>query len=776
MTDRVLLVDPVRKLKIAFLVVLSLVGLLAWAAWNLNAYLDRNKDEIAGRIAAQLGRPIRFDTVGVSLRGGLAVAVDGLEITDSPEYSTGDLFSASSLRVVVRLLPALLGRIEVQKIVVDEPTLTVVRTAAGMNTDLLVPRPEQSAATPAGTPSAGATSSPTVPSAESGGTGVAAIPPLDLVEIREGRVRFVDRLRSPPVEIFVDHLGATARSIGSRGMLAFDLHAALLSETPNVVAGGKLSVGASSDLRAAIDVQITAAELERTLGLLQSIGLAPAELTAAGPASFTAAFQTTSDGWHAGVRADADDAVLAWGTAFAKPAGRPLVIDVEATGSDAGVQLSNGLLQAGNVTVAWDGTIEHAPPARELHLRIDDAKLAEVARVVPAISRLRPQGQVSATVRATWEQAASMQLVGTIALTDVSITPPGGPPVSGISTSIELDGKRLVLPATKVMFGGTPIALSASTEDFSARAFDFRVTADALDMSDVSGGDARGQLVLEDASLTGIAGFPADAPVRMRARLAAVSGKVAGIPFGKATAMLRLEGRRLIVNPLAAGLLGGSVAAEGIYDWSGDGKPSFNLRANGKKVELADLARAFAATPRLEGSLDAEVTVAGTTGPWQEARNTLVGGGTLTIRNGTLHGINLATGVLHGIAALPGLSLLLSAPVLNQYPQLLDVRGIGALDLRLGRRRRAIEDARRRHPAGLGSFPLAWPAAGSLGQAGHGVRGPPGRTRTDRPDDRRFPASPRRRGSRCCARRRGSAGEPFRWCTRAVARAGGAFG
>ncbi len=672
MTARALLVDRVRKLKIALLIVALLLGLLGWAAWNLNSYLDRNKDEIAGRIAAQLGRPIRFDSVGVSLRGGLAVAIDGLEIADSPEYSSGNLFSASTLRVVVRLVPALLGRIEVHKIVVDRPMLTVVRTAAGMNTDLLMHQSERSTVAPRDTGRGAETSKPSARAPESGKAGIAGPPPLDLLEIQEGRLHFIDRFRSPPVELFIDHLGATARSTGSHGTLAFDLHAALLSETPNIVAGGKLAIGPNGDLRATIDVQITAAELERTLGLLQSIGLAPAALTAAGPASLTAAFQTTSDGWHAGVRAGADDAVLAWGAAFAKPAGRPFAIDVEATGSDTGVQLSNGLVQVGNVTVGWSGMIEHAPPARELRVRIDDVQLAEVARVVPAISRLRPQGQVSAKVRATWEKTASVRLAGTIGLENVFLTPPSGPTVSGISTSIELDGRRLVLPPTRVMIGDAPITVFASTENFSARAFDFRVTADAFDSSDISGDDASGKLVLEDASLTGIAGFPADAPARMRARLAAASGKVAGVPLGEASAMLRLEGRRLIVNPLSAGLLGGSVTAEGIYDWSGDGNPSFNLRANGKSIELAEFARAFGATPRLEGSLDTEVTLAGTTGPWQQVRNTLVGGGTLTIRNGTLHGINLATGVLHGIAALPGLSLLLSAPVLDQYPQLLD--------------------------------------------------------------------------------------------------------
>ncbi|RMF22721.1 MAG: AsmA family protein [Deltaproteobacteria bacterium] len=662
-----------RKLKIALLIVVMLLALVGWAAWNLNAYLERNKDDIAARITEQLGRPMRFDSVGVSLRGGLAIAVEGLEVADDPQYSEGNVFSADSLRVVVRLLPALMGRIEVRKIIVDQPRLAVVRTGTGLNTDVLLRGPTGTA-TPAREDAQENEQGAPAGSAESNGerpaTAAPTIPPLDLLEIRDGRLRLVDRTRSPAVDVSLEHVNAGARSLTRDGVLTFDLHAALFAEEPNIVASGKLAAEPGAGLRAAIDAQVTALELERTASLLRSLGLLPNELSAAGPISLTVGFQTSSDGWYANARAGAGDAVITWGTAFAKPAGRDLTLDVEVIGSDAGVRFDNGRVQIGTLAAAWDATIQNSPRVAELGLRLEPTDLSELARMVPAIANLQPRGNMRADLRATWREAAQRELSGSITLDGVELSPPSGPAVSGITSTISIAGTRLAMPQTTIVVGKAPVAVFVSSEDFSARTFDFRLQAAMLDSSDFGGAPER--LTLRDASLTGIVNIPAEGPLRMRARLAAASGKAAGVPFGATTAMLRLEGKRLIVNPLAGGLLGGSLLAEGVYDWSQGGAAAFNLQAKGGGIDLTALAEALGATPRLEGSLDADVTLAGTAGPWEQSRETLVGGGALTIRDGTLHGVNVASGVLHGIAALPGLNLLLSAPVLNQYPQLIN--------------------------------------------------------------------------------------------------------
>src|SRR5262245_45380827 len=131
-------------------IVVGIVGLalgvavaLAIVAANLDRYIERNRDWIAQRIEAAVGRPVRFARLGVSLRGGVGVHVDELRVGDDPAYARDDFLRVGSARVVVALLPALRGRWEVKRLVLDEPSVTVIRDARGLNLSSLAPPPAE---------------------------------------------------------------------------------------------------------------------------------------------------------------------------------------------------------------------------------------------------------------------------------------------------------------------------------------------------------------------------------------------------------------------------------------------------------------------------------------------------------------------------------------------------------------------------------------------------------------------------------------------------------
>src|SRR6185295_17124455 len=90
-------------------------------------------DWVAAQASAALGREVAFDAVGVSLRGGVSARLKNLRVADDPTYGAEPFLQAKEVRVALRILPALRRRFEVRYVVVDEPSLTVIRDARGLN-------------------------------------------------------------------------------------------------------------------------------------------------------------------------------------------------------------------------------------------------------------------------------------------------------------------------------------------------------------------------------------------------------------------------------------------------------------------------------------------------------------------------------------------------------------------------------------------------------------------------------------------------------------------
>ena len=74
-----------RLLLIAAGLFALLAAVAAVAAWNLDAFVNANRDTIAAQVETGLGREVEFGEIGVSFRGGLGVRVADLRIGDDPE-------------------------------------------------------------------------------------------------------------------------------------------------------------------------------------------------------------------------------------------------------------------------------------------------------------------------------------------------------------------------------------------------------------------------------------------------------------------------------------------------------------------------------------------------------------------------------------------------------------------------------------------------------------------------------------------------------------------
>jgi uncharacterized protein involved in outer membrane biogenesis len=125
-----------RKWLVAAVVVaLGLAVVVAVALRNASGYLREHRDWVAEQASSALGRPVTFGDVGMSVWGGLGARVTDLRIGEAPAFAAtdDDFVRVGSVRVVVRILPALVGRYEVRRLVLEQPRVHLVWTKDGLN-------------------------------------------------------------------------------------------------------------------------------------------------------------------------------------------------------------------------------------------------------------------------------------------------------------------------------------------------------------------------------------------------------------------------------------------------------------------------------------------------------------------------------------------------------------------------------------------------------------------------------------------------------------------
>jgi uncharacterized protein involved in outer membrane biogenesis len=165
------------------LVVVALVVILVGPGlWDWNDY----KPEILGRIKAETGRDMTIDgDLSLAVLPSPRLAVDGVRIANIAGATAPALARFESLRVRVRLMPLLSGRIEVESVELVNPVIELEKLADGrVNWEIGPSTGEGGKDAASGAPDAsGATDRP-----RSGGESFA----LDRLLIRGGRVVYRD--------------------------------------------------------------------------------------------------------------------------------------------------------------------------------------------------------------------------------------------------------------------------------------------------------------------------------------------------------------------------------------------------------------------------------------------------------------------------------------------------------------------------------------------------------------------------------------------------------
>ena len=214
-----------RRLAIAAAVLAALaVVATGLVVLNLNRIIEANRERIVAGMSEGFARPVTVDRISTGFNGGIAMEMDGLRIADDPAFSTEDFLAADRAHVVVRFWPLLQRRVEVRRIAVRAPRLTIVRTSQGMNVDSLGRRGEP------GKPAASGAA------VEPGGAPV-AMPALAiaLVNLEDGVVRFIDRTKPDASETTITPLNVRLSDLSFTTPMRMEIDATASGAAPTTV-------------------------------------------------------------------------------------------------------------------------------------------------------------------------------------------------------------------------------------------------------------------------------------------------------------------------------------------------------------------------------------------------------------------------------------------------------------------------------------------------------------------------------------------------------------
>ena len=253
---------------------------------SLNSLIAKNHDRIREEIQKALGRPLKFDQLELSLWGGLGLSAKGLQVAEDPRFAATPFIQTKGLRMKVRWLPLLLGRVAIKEFALEEPEIQIIKSEAGkLNISTLLTSARE-AARAAGAKKSQAEKEPRrrAPVALS----------VSGLRVSRGRIHYIDRAAKEPFEMEVQNLEMSLKGSAPTGKAALRL-AASLSEgrAKNIGVEGQIGPYTSEKdwTKYPLDLQINVdslllPNLMRAIPLLRDT--VPAYLAISGPLSIKA--------------------------------------------------------------------------------------------------------------------------------------------------------------------------------------------------------------------------------------------------------------------------------------------------------------------------------------------------------------------------------------------------------------------------------------------------------------------------------------------------------
>ncbi|HEX4440741.1 MAG TPA: AsmA family protein [Thermoanaerobaculia bacterium] len=541
--------SPLRR-AVRIAEVLSGLGLALALALPRLIPAERIRARALAAAEEALHRPVEAGDARLEIFSGLGAGLENLSVRNAPGWESPTLFSAERVSLKLAFWPLLARRIEIDRIVVDAPTVAVERNEKGeSNIDDLARG--------------------TIPSAASNDEPAFSLRPraflVSRVDVRHGRVVFVDRLAAAgrAARVALDDVTGTVRDLGSAAPVRFDVAARFLADSGrNVSVRGLVARPPGGDLASA---RLRVLYSAKNLDLSRLAPWAGAASREAG--SFTV--DGTAEGVALGGLTLAGRAALAPSGASRLP---PLEGDYAVTldvPSDS-LTIRRSSLRVGSLPLTAEGRVDALRGEPRLDLRVATPESVSIERI---LSLAGAAGRLPSALRASGRLRFEARVRG---------------PASDVAARIEADGSSLGAEvAGRPVFAAA--SLHAAVASRGRTAASGRIAVPSGSLRGVPFDDLSADWHWNDGTLVvvpllrvfgGRVGMRLEADLRRPGSDSRLAFEVAGIPLDRLASVAPSSAPG--ASPSAASLLGGTLSGWMSMTGRGLGTELFARTASGE--------------------------------------------------------------------------------------------------------------------------------------------------------------------------------------------------
>jgi AsmA protein len=371
---------PMRKAKIIIAVAVALVVVAIGAIWLL-VDVNRYRPEIQAKLEEQLHRKVTLGKMSLGLFP-VRFTVQDVVIAEDPAFTSKLPFTqAKQLDVRVSLLPLISGKVQVNSIDLQEPSVELIRNNQGIWNFASLTKTDAS-------PTVAESNPPNKPAETRPPEKPAAGPPsssafsLSRLTIRGGKIGMTDLLKKQPRAVYAP-IDVTLNDYAEGQPFSFDISAHLPGAGNQEIrlkgTGGPLPDAGPAAMPLHSTLSLSNIDIAGLRKFLDSEYVSKATGSLAGETQI----ESQSGKLSAKGKLNLKD-VQVGGT----PVGYPIDLDYDLSSQVAAglVQISNATLKLGATPISVTGSINTNPTPMEvdLHLKSGEVSIAEIARLAAA--------------------------------------------------------------------------------------------------------------------------------------------------------------------------------------------------------------------------------------------------------------------------------------------------------------------------------------------------------------------------------------------------------
>ena len=199
--------------KIVPIALLALACILLILGVSLNAIIEKNRGQIQEEIQKSLGRSVAFGELRLSFWGGIGLSAKEVQIAEDPRFAATPFVQTKELKMQLRWLPLLTGKFQINKFILDEPEIQIIKNETGtLNIATLSSREKK----PKGPHEVKEKKGPSAPRFL-----------ISAVGVKNGSVDYIDRSSKEPVEVRVRKVDLDVKGRAINGTAKVKLTASL---------------------------------------------------------------------------------------------------------------------------------------------------------------------------------------------------------------------------------------------------------------------------------------------------------------------------------------------------------------------------------------------------------------------------------------------------------------------------------------------------------------------------------------------------------------------